>query len=200
MRYRFPEQLKLLNSSFLSYEIHDNGGRPFRVAIMETRNDNGYKVNVYNNNISTGSPILSFLTREIFIGESFLNDMTEFSGGYGPNFYGNTILLRLNENNYVYIGSCIYSFTARHPINFYISPVGNNDVPYPVAMDTNDNYYLLIENVIIDNPVSESGERLISFEGVNPVYNPDEIYTIYYRDRSIGRPLDVTILQPRSYP
>ena len=71
--------------------------------------------------------------------------MTKFSGGYGKFFDGNSILLKLSKNKYVYIGSVIYSFTSYNEITTFISPVGNSDVPYPYAIDEKNNYYLLLE-------------------------------------------------------
>ena len=71
--------------------------------------------------------------------------MTKFSLGYGEKFDGNSILLKLSKNKYVYIGSLIYSFNAYNEITTFISPVGNNDVPYPYAIDEKNNYYLLSE-------------------------------------------------------
>ena len=65
--------------------------------------------------------------------------MTEYSGGYGDEFDGNSILVHISENKYVYIGSSIYSFESQAKIIRYISPVGNSDVPYPYAIDEKEN-------------------------------------------------------------
>ena len=72
--------------------------------------------------------------------------MTEFSGGYGKKFDGNSILLQLNDNRYA-IGCYIYEFTSNKIISF-ISPVGNNDFPYPFALDK-DNAYLMLDEKYI---------------------------------------------------
>lgn len=121
MRYTFPKDVNVS-----TYQIHDNGGRPFKVDI--TKMSECYKVDIkkdlseFLDGTQFGNVILSFLTREIFIGESFKNDMTEYSGGYGPFFDGNSILIKPLEsdypngshsdepdsNRYVYIGSEIY--------------------------------------------------------------------------------------------
>lgn len=75
--------------------------------------------------------------------------MTEYSNSYGPEYDGNTMLLQLDTLTYVFIGCYIYSFQSLHEIEEYYSPVGNNDVPYPYAIDTHKNIYLLIEERII---------------------------------------------------
>jgi len=81
--------------------------------------------------------------------------MTEFSGGHGQEFDGNTILVKPNDSDsYVFIGSLIQSFIPLYPIVNFVSPVGNNDVPYPFAIDSQGNHYLLIEDVIVKNSIN----------------------------------------------
>lgn len=79
----------------------------------------------------------------------------------------------------------IYSFISKSPIDFYISPVGNNDVPYPVARDTQNNFYLLIEKIAVYKPKNSS---------IDWNYDPDEIYTTYYNNRAIGTRVSVESL------
>lgn len=127
------------------YKIHDNGGRPFKCVIDDKI------IKIYNNYEKDRDPILQFQFEKIFIGKSPLIDLTRAGKGYGPHFDGNSLLLKLNQKIYVFIGSCIYSFEALNEIIEYVSPVGNNDVPYPYAVDCNQNYYLMMENIIIKN-------------------------------------------------
>jgi hypothetical protein len=127
------------------YKIHDNGGRPFK-CIVE-----GNIIKIYNNYKKKEEHFLQFEFEKIFIGKSPLNSMTAFSGGHGSGFDGNSILIKLNNLIYVSIGYEIYSFEAMCEIVDYVSPVGNSDVPYPYAIDCNQNYYLTIEDVIIEN-------------------------------------------------
>lgn len=132
-----------------TYHIHDNGSRPFLVEIR----DKTVKVYGFNNQDFeyTDQPIFTFLNNtNIFIGKSPKNKMTEYSGGYGDEFDGNSILLHISENKYVYIGSSIYSFESQAKIIRYISPVGNSDVPYPYAIDEKENIYLMTEDVILE--------------------------------------------------
>lgn len=130
-----------------SYNILDNGGHPFQVVITPST------VLIYkqDNNIREKDPTLTFHPQRVFIGKSPKTRMTEFSGAYGPEWDGNSILLLLKDKTYVYIGAEIYEFKAMSPITKFVSPVGNSAVPYPYAVDEQDNYYLMIEDVIMLN-------------------------------------------------
>lgn len=150
------------------YYTHDNGGRPYKVVIENDKKvivyksigyDHGKEKTLYDKN-----PIITFDAKKVFIGKSPLNGMTEFSGGHGPEFDGNSILLELKPNEYVCIGSDIFSFETKCEIKEYVSPVGNNDVPYPFAIDKQNNYYLItFEVIVLDNEnlrkiMKESGD------------------------------------------
>ena len=77
--------------------------------------------------------------------------MTKFSGGHGKKFDGNSILLNISNNKYIYICDIIQEFTSYSKIIKFVSPVGNNDVPYPYAVDDKNNTYLFSENLCINN-------------------------------------------------
>lgn len=131
----------------MEYLIHSNGGHPFKVVI------DGECVKIYQRDEQeeshyTSTP-LSVMPAKIFVGESPLTGMTEYSGGFGPAFDGNTILLQLGDNDYMFIGDSICTFTSAAEICSFMSPVGNNDVPYPYAIDTEGNCYLLAENAVV---------------------------------------------------
>jgi len=150
------------------YNIHDNGNIPFVVEIINN------EVNIFlsDSNIS----FLKFDAKDIFIGESPKNKMTTFSCGHGPDFIGNSILIELDTNKYEFIGSSIFSFSTLTKIIDFISPVGNNDVPYPYAVDVDGNIYLMIENVVLKNHPQLS--ELLK------VY--DDPYSYYYSTNTIG--------------
>lgn len=122
-----------------TYLIHDNGGRPFRVDI-DTEN----VVRVYKHGRRDGNTDLvqTFHPQKVFVGQDVSMD---------PRFAGNSILLEIdsNQNIYVSIGQRIESFRAKSKIISYVSNVGNSNVPYPYAIDDQDNYYLIIESVIL---------------------------------------------------
>jgi len=144
----------------MTYITHDNGNRPFKVEIIKEE----LKVKVFKksavqpDNIRTEDeivfdtqPIKTYKPNKVFIGKSPKNKMTKISHGYGKRFNGNSILLEMRNNKYIFIGSAIRSFNAIDKITKFISPVGNNDVPYPFAIDNRNNVYLLLEDVIISN-------------------------------------------------
>ena len=144
------------------FDIHNNGEISFKVEI----NDNA--VEVFSNHGNT--PLMKWNAKRIFIGESPMNKMTACSGAYGPNFLGNSILLELGDNQYEFIGKTIFSFSSFAPIVDFVSPIGNNDVPYPYATDSDGNIYLLIEAVVLKG---------------NNVPN-EEPYSYYYKNSEMG--------------
>lgn len=156
-----------MNNSEKIY-IHDNGDRPFMVC-PKKESDEKYQISIYGQDYKKlsdsdsneeDSPTYSKLAippitaEKVFIGESPKNEMTEFSAGYGPKFEGNSILLHISDNEYIFIGQNIFSFTAYSKIIEYLSPVGNSDVPYPYAIDDQDNYYLMVEGIVLKVPVN----------------------------------------------
>lgn len=133
----------------MRYDTLDNGGYPF---IVDIDVDKSRIVISTQENVH----IFHFPTDQIFIGTSPQNAMTEFSGGYGSQEDGNSILGRLmvekdlkSKNIYYFIGHQIYRFLAKARIIYYTSPVGNNSVPYPWAQDEAGNIYLMTEKVIL---------------------------------------------------
>ena len=65
-----------------------------------------------------------------------------------PDFIGNSILLQLQNNpgdafSYAFIGEVVYTFESDEPILHYFSQVGNNDVPYPVALGPSKVFFML---------------------------------------------------------
>lgn len=149
------------------YLTHDNGGRPFCVYVDESIN----QVHIYKSSNSDDKEytehIGTYKFLQIFIGLSPLNPMTEFSGGHGSNFDGNSILLKIDDLKYMFIGSNIYTFTTLNNITVFESPVGNNDVPYPYAIDSEENYYFLL---IYDSGILK----------INDTSKRDDPYTYFY--------------------
>lgn len=179
------KKIRIATKGFKKYFTHDNGGRPFLVYV----NKNKKEVQIYkqlekdyyipwsdwedNDNKNAWMYIqlvAKYKSSEIFIGKSPLNKMTEFSGGHGERFDGNSILLKIGKDRYVHIGSHIYEFsTPNDKIVKYYSPVGNNDVPYPFAYGEKNVYFML-------------DEKYVSYDKASFLANKKETdaYTYYY--------------------
>jgi hypothetical protein len=166
--YRVPEY------DHEHYLIHDNGGKPFVVYLAAADDQGNRGVAVYavpyddEDTWPTRdryvSQVWEGVASVVWVGTSPRNSMTEFSGGHGPAFDGNSILLKLARDSfgYVHIGRSIRSFVAANPIVSFTSPVGNSDVPYPYATDATGRHYLMIEDVCV--------------QGVQPGADPYDAY------------------------
>ena len=129
------------------YEIHDNYSRPFFVnvdskqkslVVLKTKYDEK------NEKYLEDKQIFQTKFKDIFLGDNKLRDPNAAPFGWGK---GNSILVHVNSD-YIYIGSEIYSFQAvkGDMIVDYHSPVGNNDVPYPVAIGKTYAYFMLSDD------------------------------------------------------
>jgi len=132
------------------YDIHDNGGRPFRVFI-DSENASK-KVAIYKDvNIGTFkeeadySKLIKQLTvKEVFVGKSTGNaEGADHRPGEADFFKGNSILLHVSSNKYIHVGTTIYEFQMDDKVDQYFSMVGRNDVPYPVLLGTENVYFML---------------------------------------------------------
>ena len=133
----------------ITYYVIDNGGRPFKVDI-DDKNVTIYKEKIQNKYYK--KPLMIFENVEkIFIGKSPLNAMTKKCNTYSKKFDGNSILLNIKDNIYVFIGWDIYQFKSLSKINTFVSPVGPSAVPYPYAIDNKKRYYLMLDDIIINN-------------------------------------------------
>lgn len=142
-----------------TYYIHDNGKRPFKV-IVSLR---GKKINIYKCLYPNDDVPERFRDYRLYELSHTYEVNRVLIGNDPDNIYhspedelseclGNSILAEITPTKYLYIGECVYEFRTSGPINIYRSPVGNNDVPYPFAVDKKF-AYLMIENVKI--PISE---------------------------------------------
>jgi len=160
------------------YDTHDNGGRAFRVIFTR------YSVQILRV-VYTGKeddedkdhflPVVTYTNvQKVGIGSSPRTEMTEFGGGYGEEFRGAAILLELSDDTCIHVGACILLFTPSAPIQYYRAPVGNNDVPYPHAIDTEGSYYLFeLTNMVKLTPTPQ----LVKYMS-DPFHDP----FIYYYD------------------
>lgn len=143
-----------------SYFTLDNGKRSFKVVISE-ESPNQTIVQIYTYQ-SDGTDLNNFdpkmytklikkyeNVQKVFVGKSLKNAMSNFSGAHGRRFDGNSVLLKINctihQNYYVFVGDRIYGFSTPddEPIETFYSTVGNNRVPYPVALSKKYIYFML---------------------------------------------------------
>ena len=140
---------KKIHKGYKTYFIHDNGSQPFLVAIK----DKTAKIYRIGKDIAVGYDnvpayyytdlIEEFKCDKIFIPKGY--DGIDILSGImkdHKSFRGNSVLLQVIDK-YVYIGSEIYEFKPSDEIIEYYSPVGNNDVPYPVAIGKENVYFML---------------------------------------------------------
>jgi len=124
----------------MKYDVHDNGGRPYRVVIED-------KVSIYKNiNWKTDEYKLlkTVSVQKVFVGKSTGKPP---SADHEPNqskyFVGNSILLHLSGKKYMFIGFKIYEFEIEDEVDHYFSMIGRNDVPYPILLGKKNVYFML---------------------------------------------------------
>lgn len=135
----------------VSYDIHNNGSVPFVVTVTDDSIEI-YRVSHDENDTGeleeTGRELIEEITdyKELYIGKDPSNGAND----------GNSILIQIKPKTYMFIGETIYTFTPFDPIEYFDSPVGNSDVPYPYAVGT-ENTYLLTEQVYVPNSAVAEG-------------------------------------------
>ncbi len=158
-----------LTSKDRNYLIHDNGGRPFKVvvnnkgiSIYKPKNEDELMANKHSKLITT------------------IKKFNGYWSGYDSSPYkmnGNTILIKVSNHEYIYIGSEIYRFKTDDIMKDYVSPVGNNDVPHPVTYGE-DNVYFMLDKKMIRN---EDLETPID------VQNAEKLYGEFYGHLGSGK-------------
>jgi hypothetical protein len=128
--YIYRDQLQ----STQEYIIHDNGDEPFKVLAHQIA------IEIYRDEDTWESDRFH---------KELITTYTDFEGvwpGYDTSEIANhnSILVNLSNNKYLFIGWDIYEFQTDQPIINYYSPIGNSDVPYPVAY-TEDHAYFMID-------------------------------------------------------
>ena len=117
------------------YDIHDNGGRPFRVYLY------GFTASIYKGTfLDKGTSLDGTYTYDKLI--TTVRTNKSYLGSKGKDA-GNSILLHLSGKKYMYIGSNIYEFQMEDEVDSYFSMIGNSDVPYPVLLGTQYVYFML---------------------------------------------------------
>jgi hypothetical protein len=162
-----------------SYLIHDNGDRPFRVtwpggkATEEVKRVEIYKKSTKDDeedDTQYSKLVAHVAAHDVYIGKSSATcDACDHSKRDAHKFHGNTILLHMIGRDYVYIGDKIYAFSLQEGDEFeaYYSPVGNNDVPYPVLVGKENVYFML-------------DKKYVPREHFPTNQNWEDAYSLYY--------------------
>lgn len=162
--------------TFQLYETHDNGGRLFRVFVDKTAHI-AYITSIDSEDFNVNVRIAF---RRVFIGKSNKGALYN-----GPDYDGNSILFEIDHNEYLFVGDHICRFHASHPIRKFSSPVEGNDVPYPFAVDTKGDYYLLTSSARVKIP----GSRVVGDDAYNPFF-------MWGENKSIGEKMKLKVLIP----
>jgi len=177
--------------SKISYEIHDNGGRPFIVYLNDTYADIYVQIYDYSTNKHTPDRnIIHTMYIKSYIGGNDYLDNKEN--------VGNSIILQIEENKYMYIGSEIYTFELSNDdeIIQYYSPVGNNDVPYPYIVGKKFTYFMLDKEMIPTELLDLSIDAYSQFYGHCFEKDDDERYRTLNRMKA---PFKTKLLYGRIY-
>ena len=147
LRYR-PTKTYISRSDIkepITYKIVDNGDKPWRVTITPT------KITINTFKTETEDYKWKDYTK-------LIQEIDEFEGywtGYDSrelvkhiDWSGNSLLIKIDENTYTSIGYNIYTFRTNEKIIDYLSPMGNNDVSYPVAIGENNVYFMMDHQTI----------------------------------------------------
>jgi hypothetical protein len=113
------------------YNIHDNGGNPFKVwvkgndVIVKKPQWKKDKIVSYVPVLNVSNPLNIWIGKDTHFGED-----------------GNTILVRKSCNRYMYIGERIHEFNLPDDvIKEYVSPLWGSDVAYGLGFGTHCTYF-----------------------------------------------------------
>lgn len=186
-----------------TYYTCDNGGRPFKVVFDPTnRQCKIFKIIDENLKRYSSIPIKVFSYQKAFIGKSPYFETKKKhqiqQQHYGPEYDGNSILLHIKDNIYVFIGESIYQFYSDE-IKKFVSPVGNSEVPYPYAI-TNKDIHLLLEGKTIQKTKYYNKFKLLNYILSEVLLldknNPNYPYHYYYADSDISEWHDGSMIMP----
>jgi len=140
------------------YIVHDNGGRPFKVVVYSPM-PSGSDATLVQIHRFVSMAKYEFLVEynnvmHVMVGKNPCPAVDVCETGDPKltlTFTGNTIILQLETNRYVFIGRDVYEFSLADGdiIEEYYSPVVNSDVPYPVIRGTKYGYFMLDKKMIL---------------------------------------------------
>ena len=103
--------------------------------------------------------------KKVFIGKSVKpKDDTAYYAAWGKEFDGNTILIEIKDKRYCLVAERIVEFSTKDSIEKFESPVGNNDVPYPLAYGSQNVYVFGFDNINIYQEIQLKGYLLVRYK------------------------------------
>ena len=168
------------------YSIHDNYSRPWLVKIENShasiyKQDYDESADKYIPQLNK-PPIYETAVQEVMPGKKSKTNKQLWQ----PSFVGNTILLKLSEKQYIYVGGEIYRFDVitGDKITAFFSDVGNNDVPYPYAIGEKYIYILMEYAVAIEKSWFNMKESIY-----DQYYLPDRVRDCKHGQGDLKSPL-----------
>jgi hypothetical protein len=129
-----------------AYQIHDNGNKPFQVVVsgktVEIYKGKRVAGDDYDENRNYNQLIQKLGVKDIYLGESLCGVSRISDFNCGPDTIGNSVLLHVDENNFMFIGKEIYEFTIEDEIEAYYSTIGLDDIPSPILLGTTYVYFM----------------------------------------------------------
>lgn len=169
------------------YFTHDNGGRPFYVKIRDgqiivlkgkcdEKCGNESMGPIYNKHIIT---IPKY--EKVWIGAN----KGKYANKHEYEGLGNSILVHVSGNKYVFIGDHVLEFTATDKIKEFHGILGNSDVVYPFAIGEKNTYFFLEDKYL---PITLFELQ----EGEDP-------YKTYFENEKSAKKISGKILQKREF-
>lgn len=159
-----------------TYMIHDNGNTPWKVVV------DGLSVSIYKGEKNDDGEYLNYDERvmKLHVKQVYPGSEFGFTGGDAALKEdwdnGNTVLLHLGGQKYIYVGGEIYEFTIDGSVEAYYSKIGPNDVPYAALVGTKNVYFLLERAYVVRD----------LFPATMPEAEWADAYWYYYGDRAFA--------------
>jgi len=151
------------------YSTHYNGDRPFIVVVNNA--------NIYVYTYQNHQPDIENIKKNYKQNYTKFVLKTDLFDGYWTGvdtsdykFHGTTILVKISANRYIFIGNVITQFNTDDEIVTYVSYVGNNAVPYPIAFGV-DNLYFMLDNQYVKRE---------EFTTAVSIMNSEKLYQEFY--------------------
>lgn len=129
----------------IAYDVHDNGGRPFRVKITPTA------VEVFQKT-ANGEDYDEVVVKPTKYVRIFIGRCPQHPGSFGD---GNSVLVQLSKRKHLFIGPQVETFVIRDEIVGYLSPINGSDVSYAYAVGKKNTYLMgqtaYLPNTIVGN-------------------------------------------------